>query len=241
MGLPSTVIAKGAAEAARRQALIQLKKGKTNEQKDCIDFFVTTKKSGCGCLSRANSTMTIDTYIGKVQEKCRTLNLKSRALNQLGIDESESTSLIDPICLYNFDLNTKEMEDGKIWIKFENNQAVSSKYTVTWLFFSETQVYIYSYTFDMISDDVEEYCREYFYQDITCFETENDIVEKIDISVAQGCLGGGESVAKNNYTREWFRITVPGSSCSIAMRNAGAQMQSIQAAKALLREKKFLK
>ena len=238
-GLLNTLVGKGAEEAARKQALIQLKKGKTSEQKDCIDFFTTTQNGGCGCLGRSNSTMTMEGYIAKVQERCRMLNLRSRAITRLGIDESDTTSLIDPICLYNFEL---DLNDEKLWIKLENNQVVSSRYTVTWLFFSENQVYIYTFTFDMTSDDVWEYCREYFYQDITCFETENDIVEKIDISIAQGCLGGGgESVAKNNFTREIFRITVPGSSCKIAMRNAGTQMQSIQAAKALLREKKFLK
>ena len=205
----SAVVGKGAEEAARRQALIQMKKGKTSEQKDCIDFFTTTKKGGCGCLGGGNSTMTMEGYIAKVQERCRALNLRARAVAQLGIDDGETTSLIDPICLYNFDLNRKKINDGEIWIKFENNQVVSSKYVVTWLFFSETQVYVYSNTFDMISDDVEEICREYFYQDITCFETEHDIVEKIDISVAQGCLGGGESVSKNNYTMDYFRLPSP--------------------------------
>lgn len=237
----NTVVGKGAEEAARRQALIQMKKGKTSEQKDCIDFFTTTKKGGCGCLGGGSSTMTMEAYIAKVQERCKSLNLRARAVAQLGIDEGESTSLIDPICLYNFDLNMKKIDDGEIWIKYENNQIVSSKYVVTWLFFSETQVYIYSNTFDMISDNVEEVCREYFYQDITCFETEHDIVEKIDTTVVQGCFGGGESISKNNYTKDYVQITVPGSTQIIAMRNAGTQMQSIQAAKALIRERKFLK
>lgn len=237
----NTVVGKGAEEAARRQELIQMKKGKTSEQKDCIDFFTTTKKGGCGCLGGGNSTMTIEGYIAKVQDRCKALNLRARAIEQLGIDESESASLIDPVCLYNFDFNRKEINEGEIWIKFENNQVVTSKYTVTWLFFNETQVYVYSNTFDMLSDGVEEICREIFYQDITCFETERDVVEKIDISVAQGCLGGGESVAKNNYTREYVQITVPGSGLSIPLRNAGTQIQSIQAARALIRERKFLK
>ena len=108
-GILSSLVGKGAEEAARKQALIQMKKGKTNEQKDYIDFFTTTNKGGCigkvqGCLGRGGSTMTMDAYVAKVQEKCRMLNLKSRAITQLGIDESDATSLIDPICLYNFKL-----------------------------------------------------------------------------------------------------------------------------------------
>lgn len=233
----SSLISIFASEAAKKQALIQAKKGKTSEQKDAIDFFAKDG-SGCGCLG--GSTMSMSAYISKVQEKCRTLNLRARAIQRLAIDEGEATALIDPICLYNF-----EFSDDDAWIKIEDNQAVSSKYTVTWMFFSETQIYLYSYTFDMTSDDVEEYCREYFYQDITCFEVENDIVEKIDINVGKGCLGGGclggESIRKNNYTVDSFKITVPGSSCEIAMKDAGAQMKNIQAAKALLRERKFIK
>ena len=112
----SAVVGKGAEEAARRQALIQMKKGKTSEQKDCIDFFTTTKKGGCGCLGGGNSTMTMEGYIAKVQERCRALNLRARAVAQLGIDDGETTSLIDPICLYNFDLNIKKINDGEIWI-----------------------------------------------------------------------------------------------------------------------------
>ena len=229
---------KAVEEAARRQALIQLKKGKTSEQKDCIDFFTTQKKGCNGCLGfGGNHIMSMDEYVQKVQEKCRRLNLRSRAVTHLGIDEEDATALIDPLCLYGYEL---DLDDDSLLIKLEDNKVVSSKYTISWLFFSETQVYIYSYKFDMTSDDVWEYCREYFYQDITCFETEEDIVEKIDIRIAQGCLGG-ESVEKNNYTREIVKITVPGSSCKITMRNAGTQMQNIQAVKALLREKKFLK
>lgn len=91
----------------------------------------------------------------------------------------------------------------------------------------------------MTSDNVVEICKEYFYRDITCFETCHEIVEKITTG-AKGCLGS-ENVTKNNYTIDWFKITVPDSSFSVTMRNAGAQMQSVQAAKALLREKKFLK
>lgn len=234
--LVGTAATKAAQEAARRQALLQLKKGKTNEQKDCIDYFTSEPSGGCGCL-RGKSAMTMDEYVAKVQEKCRSLNLRAAAINRLGIDEEEATALIDPICLYNFDL---DLDNNDLWWRYENNKVVSSRYTVTWLFFSEEQVYRYAYTFDMTSDDVWEYCEEFFYKDIVCFETEHDIREKIDTSPAKGCLGG-ETVKKNNFTVDIFRITVPGKVCKVGMRDAGTQKQSIQAAKALLREKKMAK
>lgn len=104
----------------------------------------------------------------------------------------------------------------------------------------------------MTSDDFVENTKEYFYQDITCFEVQSEIVEKIDIGAAQGCLGClggcfggciniGETIKKNNYTVDMFKITVAGSKCKVAMKNAGLQKQSISAARALLRERKLLK
>ena len=95
--------------------------------------------------------------------------------------------------------------------------------------------------FDMTSDNTAEYMKEFFLQDITSFETESDLVERIEANMVSGCLKNNEIVSKNNYTVDWFRVKVPGNEFSISMRNAGNQAQSVQAAKALLRDRKFEK
>lgn len=228
----STGLAKLGEKAAMKAAIISMKKGKTNDQKDIIDFFMTDKKKGCLNFF-GKSTMTIDQYIEKVQARVRQLNLKEKGLEMLGLDVSQ-VGLTDPICLYDF-----IYDDDEAFLKFEDNKLVSSIYDVTWLYFSQNQVYVYSCTFDMTSDDMTEYTKEYFYRDITCFEVESELVEKIDISIAQGCgCLGGEKIAKNNYSINRLKITVPGSSTFMAMRNQGSQKASIFGARHLIREMK---
>ena len=46
---------------------------------------------------------------------------------------------------------------------------------------------------------------------------------------------------KNNYIVDSLKIIVPGNSFSFSMRNNESLEQSIQAAKAMLRERKFAK
>ncbi len=226
-----------AENAAKKQALLTLKKGKTNDQKDVIDFFLSDASSGCGCLKLGKSTMTIDQYIAKVNERISSLNLKARALEKLGLDESQVAD-VNPICLYDFVYDTN---NNDLYWKYADGKVVTSQFSVTWIFFSATQMYTYNFVCDMKSDDTTEYMKEFFLQDVTAFETESDLVEKIDTSIVSGCIKSKESISKNNYTIDWFRVTVPGSQFSISMRNAGDQAQSVQAAKALLRDRKFSK
>ncbi len=220
--------------AQAKKQLAEAKKGKTKEQKAVIDFFASDYGgSGCGCLGKNTRIMSMDEYQRQVGERCNSLNLRKRAIEKIGLDESE-ISEISPICLssYKFDDDT--------WIKVENGAAVSSQYCVSWIFFSSTQMYTYSYQFDMTSDNTWENTKDFFYQDITCFATENKVVENIQPETGKGCLSK-ETIYKQNYVVDTLKITVPGTSYSISMRDAGAQAQSIQAAKAMLRERKFIK
>lgn len=230
------LIAGAAIDAAQaKKALADAKKGKTKEQKDVIDFFASEYGgSGCGCLNKGSKTMSMEEYQRKIGERCNSLNLKAKAMAKIGLDESE-ISEIPPICLSSY------IFDDDTWKKIEGNNAVSSQYCVSWIFFSATQMYTYSFTFDMTSDNTWEYTKDFFYQDITCFATENRLVERIMTESGKGCFGKGESSYKQNYIVDTLQITVPGTSYSISMRDAGTQAQSIQAAKAMLRERKFIK
>ena len=118
-----------AADVARREAL---KKGKTDEQKKVIDFLYKSGNSGCGCLGMS-SGMTMQEYIEKVQRKCNKLNLHERALAKIGLDESQVQE-IPPIVLSSF------VYDDDCIIRADNNVAVSSQYSITWIFFSDTQM-----------------------------------------------------------------------------------------------------
>lgn len=221
--------------AQAKKALADAKKGKTKEQKDIIDFFADVYGgSGCGCLGKGSKSMSVEEYQNKVGERCNSYNFKQKAMEKIGLDESE-ISEIPPICLNSF------VFDDEAWIKIDGDVAVSSQYCVSWIFFSATQMYTYSFIFDMTSDNTWEYTNDFFYQDITCFRTESQLVERILTEPGKGCLNSGESTYKQNYVVDTLKIIVPGTEYKISIRDAGVQAQSIQAAKAMLRERKFVK
>lgn len=227
-----------AAQKAAEQLRIEgMKKGKTQEQKRVIDFFYDIgSNNGCGCLSKSSSNLSMDEYIKLVQDKCNQLDSKNKAIAKIGLDESEIQE-IAPIMLASFVYDY----DNDLRIKVENHIAVSNKYAVTWIFFSATQIYTYKYIFDTMSDNTWEITNDFFYSDITCLTTVRSVKEKIDINIAKGCLASGENTIKNNYIVDTFEIIVPGTSYSFSMRNNETFEQSLQAAKAMLREKKFTK
>ncbi len=224
-----------ATNAQKKQALVNAKKGKSKEQCDAIEFFAEELGgTGCGCLGGRNRVITMEEYQKRVANYCNNLNLKTKAMAKIGLDESE-ISEIPPICLSSY------VFDDSVYVKVENGVAVSSQYCVSWIFFSSTQMYTYSFIFDMTSDNTWELTNDFFYQDITCFTTESKVVEKIVSEMGKGCLKSKESVFKQNYVVDTLKIVVPNSTYSVTMRDAGAQASSIQAAKAMLRERKFIK
>lgn len=134
-----------------------MKKGKSREHREVIDFFSADFGGvGCGCLSKSSGrTISMEEYQKRVTEMCNSLNLRQRAMMKIGLDESQITE-IAPICLssYVFD------DDEDNLVKIENGVAVSSQFCVSWIFFSTTQMYTYSYIFDMTGDNNWEYTKD---------------------------------------------------------------------------------
>ena len=178
--------------------------------------------------------MTMNQYQQIVSNKLYSLNLKQRAMDKIGLDESEINE-IPPIVLSGYDFDSND-----VLVRVIDDVAVSSRFSVSWIFFSATQLYAYTYTFETISDNTWEQTQDFFYQDITSFTTLQKVVEKIDIT-STGCIKKGENIMKNNYIVDSLKIIVPGNSFSFSMRNNESLEQSIQAAKAMLRERKFAK
>lgn len=234
----ASVASAAAEKAAERLRIEGMKKGKTPEQKRVIDFFFNIGASGgCGCggcLSKSSSGLTMEEYVKLVQDKCNMLDSKAKAIAKIGLDESEIQE-IAPIMLSSF------VYDDDTLVKVDNQMAVSSQYAVTWIFFSATQIYTYKFIFDTTSDNTWEITKDFFYTDVTCLTTERALKEKIDITISKGCLTSGENTVKNNYYVDTFEIVVPGTSYSFSMRGSDTLEQSLQAAKAMLREKKSTK
>lgn len=239
MAVASSVASAAAQKVNEQLEIERMKKGKTPEQKRVIDFLSNAggnKGGGCGgCLSKSSS-LTMDEYIKLVQDKCNTLDSKNKAIAKIGLDESEIQE-IAPIVLSSFVYG----DDDDLLIKVENQAAVSNRYAITWIFFSATQIYTYEYAFDTTSDNTWEITNDFFYTDVTCLSTCHAVKQKIDVSTGKGCLSSGENVVKNNYIVDTFEIVVPGMSYKFSMRNNATFDQSLQAAKAMLREKKFTK
>ena len=223
--LVGSVAAEIAAKTAQRESM---KKGKSKEQKKCIDFLFDLPTKGCGCLSKP--TISMQQYMDIVNIKLQSINFRERALQKIGLDPSQVQE-IPPVVFNSF------IYDDSCLIRVDDNVAVSSQYSVSWIFFSATQMYTYQYIFDTTSDNTWEITKDFFYSDITCFITERDLREKIEIS--NGCVLSGENIEKTHYVVDMLKIIVPGTTYEFSLRNSDTIEQSIQAAKAMLREKKY--
>lgn len=226
-----------------QMAIERFKTGKTAEQKAIIDFF-TSGLSGCLNGGKIFSKMKMPDYEEIVSKRLNSMDLRKEAIKKIGLDESEINE-IPPIALsgyiwHDFDPQDK---DDLVLTHAENNYAVSSRFSVTWIFFSQTQMYCYTYIFDTISDRVWERTMEFFYQDITCFIIKKDLVQDIVEKNSAGCLSilnGKVNYESYSYYVDSLEIVVPGGSYKFSMRSNEKLAESLHAAKAMVRERKYI-
>jgi hypothetical protein len=192
-------------------------KGKNDQQKQVIKYlyggFMTFGKM---------SDNEYDRLVAKVRDG---LNLKQRALEKIGIDEDELKE-IEPVFFEGYARDNAFIgkQDGKLR---------STWYETAWLFFSDTQVYMSKYCWDMESDSKRESTEEYFYKDITNFNTAAETVEAFKRT---GC--SGDKVEKENREFSSFSLVVPGDKFYCSTSNAPNAEASVSAMKQKLREKK---
>lgn len=195
-------------------------KGRSEDQKAVIRYFCNDSS----CLSK--KPISDEEYDEMVLSVLESNNFKQKALNKIGLDE-EQVKEIEPVHFegFQFDKNSlsKQGEDGKFR---------SSKYQVSWLFFSATQVYLYQNTFNMDEDGKKEATEEYFYKDITNFSTSTDTVETPFYDKDK------KKTLLQNVDSNRFALTVPGDKFYCSMEQNDYTERSIQGMKAMLREKK---
>lgn len=197
------------------------KKAFTAEEWALLKAYFTTPS---GCLSKG---MTDADFLAKLNGKVKSLNLLQRAMNKIGLDEDELKE-IPPIEIVGFN-----WEDSNAITSHTSNYC--SKYTTSWLFFSDKEVYLYSYTLDMLSTSVKEICEEYFYKDIVNIGTSDESVE-INF-LKKRCIGSTNVKTSKNYAV--VRLTVPGDKLVLPVSLNNSDFESkIRAAKAKIREKK---
>ncbi|MCQ2213026.1 MAG: hypothetical protein MJZ36_05255 [Bacteroidaceae bacterium] len=167
-------------------------------------------------------------YDQMVLDVLNSTDYKQKALNKLGIDEDQVKE-IEPVHFEGFVYD----ENGKSFTKYgDDGKSRSSKYQVSWLFFSATQLYLYQNTFNMDEDGKQEVTEEYFYKDITNFATSSDTVETPFYDAKK------DKMVLKNVNSNRFLMTVPGNKFYCSLEQNDYAERAIQGMKAMLREKK---
>jgi hypothetical protein len=195
-------------------------KGRPANQVAVIRYFC----NDASCLSK--KPISDKEYDEMVNAVLKSNDYKQKALDKIGLDEDQVKE-IEPVhfegFLYDSKSLAKHCDDGKYR---------SSKYQVSWLFFSATQVYLYQNTFNMDEDGKQESTEEYFYRDITNFSTSTDVVETPIYDKKEK-----KSILKNVNSNR-FALTVPGDKFYCSMEQNEYTERAIQGMKSMLREKK---
>ena len=194
-----------------------LLKGATPEQKTAIDYFIPT---GCFLLGGVKDS----DYDAVVDAAVKASNSYKRAIDKIGLDEEELKE-IPPVTLYGY-------EDSAFSMTTADGSFRSNLYSITHLFFSSTQVYMYQIILNTMKNEKKERTEEYFYKDITNFSTSSETIEAIRL---EGCM-------KNKPNRisveiQKFSLIVPGDKFSCA--TYGDIDTQVKAMKNKLREKKM--
>ena len=203
---------------------------RTKEQRKIFDYL--TKEPGCGCLGRG---MTDQEFLKLVATKLEALKLKDKALSKIGLD-IDDVSEIGPVNFEDF-----VMDDAYVK-KTAVGEYVSNYIQSTWIFFSATQVYLYTYTLWLDRDKKKEDTLEFFYRDITAISTSSK--ESKTKSVLNykkgGCLSRKKvSLAKTEIIEATkLKLIVPGDQLLISMKSSDENEAAVQAMKQKLREKK---
>ena len=195
----------------------QLLRGATPDQKTAINYFIPN--TGCSALF---GSVKDEDYDVVIKNLIASSNSYKKALDKIGLDESELKE-IPPVTFYGYEESdfSKSNLDGT----FRSNL-----YTITHIFFSSTQVYMYKLTLNTMKNDKQERTEEYFYKDVTNFSTVSDTIESVQFG---GFFGGPKRVSVD---LQRFSLIVPGDKFTVAVY--GDIDQSVKAMKNKLREKK---
>lgn len=202
-------------------AMIYVKQhGLKGQEKELVLKYFTPAS---GCFAK---NMSDEEYHKKVLAKADSLDTKKKGLNKLGVEEEEVNE-IEPVKIVGW--------EGGIW---SPSGEMSSNYGVTWLFFSDKQVYVYQIIFDMLSASFKERAEEYFYKDVTNIATTDDS-EQIDL-FQKACLGLKLKVVHATVNRSHVKLVVPGDKFEVGLfpKDNEDFEGKIRAVKAKLREKK---
>ncbi len=201
-----------------------LKAGRSKEQKQVIDYFLG--KGGCLGFGKLNDKK-YDELVSKV---VHAIDHKSEGLRKIGLDPTQ-VSKVKAISFegYNF-------SDRNIFTKLGKDLLWrSSSYQVTWVFFTDEELFLYQWTTNLDEDGKKVRTAEYFYKDIVSIYTETGSEER-EVLKRRGLTTNIYQRILMDYNQ--FMIVVPGDKLAISITNPEASERSIQGLKALVRERK---
>ncbi len=197
----------------------QLMKGATPEQKQAIKYFIPD--TGCAALFGSVSDSEYEDLVKKLVDS---QNTYQKAIDKIGLDEDELKE-IPPVTLWGYE------RENAFTRTTAGGSFRSNLYSVTHLFFSATQVYMYKVTLNTMKNEKKERTEEYFYKDITNFSTATESIETL--KMGKGCFGKPSRIS---IEIQEFALIVPGDRFSCA--TYGDIEASVKAMKSKLREKK---
>lgn len=194
-----------------------------------LQYFSNEQKSGCFGRKPKWTDKDYDNML------LRWLNAnatKEFALHKLGVDESQVNE-IEPICFQGF-----ESEDTFIGRYGLDGKFRTSQYSVTWLFFSDSQIFVFNIFYDLLYHKTKIITYEYFYKDITNFSSIFSSYEYEKLIERKGCMSKGFDKELKKIETQKFSIVVPGDSFSCSVSGVAKIDGIIQGLKQKLREKK---
>ena len=166
-----------------------------------------------------------DKYLALVQQELQKRNVRRRALEHLGIAPEQVAEAGE--------LSFKDFyyTDGVLM-----RNGNSSKFAQSFIFFSDEQVFVYKYIFDMCDDSETERVGEYFYKDITSLSVRDTVKEFTRVS-SGGCLR--LRAARKGYLKTTaLAIVVPDETFVCSMRTTDKARNALFAMQQKVREKK---
>lgn len=165
--------------------------------------------------------MTDSEYELLVNQKIADMNIEELGLCKLGLDP-EQIKEIRPIILRD------KVIDGKCSLTSRNKDGSvhSSTQHVTYLYFTDDQLFVYKIQFDMCCNLQKEWASEYFYKDIC------DVSSYTSVNVLKF------NHIEYEYSTVAFNIIATNSEIGFELDGDNENIMSIQAMKQKIREKK---
>lgn len=156
-----------------------------------------------------------------VEDKIASMDIAKISLEKLGLDPDQVKE-IHPIIL-----RDKVIDDHSLTVRNRDNNSVhSSTQHVTYLYFTDEQLFVYKIQFDMCCNMQDEWASEFFYKDIC------DVSSYTSRNILKG--QGFEF----EYSTVSFNIIASNSQIGFDLNGDNENVGSIQAMKQKIRERK---